>query len=198
MGRLEGYGAMPFSVMLKSVKAVVMPLFARAFFLGAAALFVSTAATAQEFRAQGVPAQEAPAQEFPAQEVPAQEFPKDITGAIPAQRSVFIDVVGAPGDGEKALKTALSKQFAKRGFAVMKSPTAHAYEIQGMVRMAPAGRGEERVRIDWTIFGPEGVRLENVTQTNVIPRGSLNRRWGAAADAAAADAAHNIMRQIQP
>ena len=112
------------------------------------------------------------------------------------ERWAYIDVVGAPGDGEEALENALSDQLLNRGFAVTGTPAGQAYEIQGMVRLFPAGRGEQTIRIDWTVFGPEGLHLGNVTQTNVIPKGSLNRRWGPAAEAAASAAAQDIMQYI--
>lgn len=112
------------------------------------------------------------------------------------ERWAFIDVAGAPGDGKEALENALSNQLLNRGFTVTGTPAAQAYEIQGMVRLFPAGRGEQTIRIDWTVFGPEGTRLGNVTQTNVIPKGSLDRRWGAAAEAAASAAAQDIMQYI--
>ena len=121
-----------------------------------------------------------------------------LTGPVQAadERAVYVDVAGAPGDGKEALENALSNQLLNRGFVVMGAPAAEAYEIQGMVRLFPAGRGEETIRIDWTIFGPEGKRLGNVTQTNAIRKGSLNRRWGAAAEAAASAAAVDILQYI--
>lgn len=121
-----------------------------------------------------------------------------VSAAAAAERWAYIDVAGAPGDGEEALENALSNQLLDRGFTVTGTPAAEAYEIQGMVRLFPAGRGEETIRIDWTVFGPQGTRLGNVTQTNVIPKGSLNRRWGSAADAAASAAAQDIMQYIAP
>lgn len=118
--------------------------------------------------------------------------------ATAAERWAYIDVVGAPGDGKEALENALSNELLHRGFTVMGTPAAEAYEIQGMVRLFPSGRGEETIRIDWTIFGPEGMRLGNVTQTNVIRKGSLNRHWGAAAEAAASAAAEDILQYVSP
>jgi len=112
------------------------------------------------------------------------------------ERLAFIDVAGAPGDGEQALERALSNKMLDQGFAVTGTPAVGAYEIQGMVRLAPAERGKESIRIDWTIFGPEGTRLGNVTQVNVIRKGSLDRRWGSAADAAAAAAAQDILKLL--
>lgn len=121
-----------------------------------------------------------------------------VPGAAFAERWAYIDVVGAPGDGKEALENALSNQLLHRGFTVMGTPAAEAYEIQGMVRLFPAGRGEETIRIDWTIFGPEGTRLGNVTQTNIVRKGSLNRHWGAAADAAASAVAEDILQYMSP
>ncbi len=117
--------------------------------------------------------------------------------ALAAERSAFIDVAGAPGDGEQALERALSDRLLDQGFAIKTMPAADAYEIQGTVRLAPAAaRGKENVRIDWTIFGPEGTRLGNVTQVNQIRKGSLDRHWGSAADAAAGAAAHDILKLL--
>lgn len=113
------------------------------------------------------------------------------------ERLAFIDVAGAPGDGEQALERALSNKMLDRGFAVTGTPAVGAYEIQGMVRLAPAERGKENIRIDWTVFGPEGTRLGNVTQVKVIRKGSLDRRWGPAADAAAEAAAQDIIELLQ-
>ena len=110
--------------------------------------------------------------------------------------AAFIDVAGAPGDGEQALERALSNRLLNEGFTVTGTPAVNAYEIQGTVRMSPAKRGKETIRIDWTIFGPEGTRLGNVTQTRVIRKGSLDRRWGAAADAAAEAAAQDILKLL--
>jgi hypothetical protein len=62
--------------------------------------------------------------------------------------------------------------------------------------MSPAERGKENIRIDWTIFGPEGTRIGNVTQVKEIRKGSLDRHWGAAADAAADAAAQDILKLL--
>jgi hypothetical protein len=110
--------------------------------------------------------------------------------------AAFVDVAGAPGDGEQALSRALSNRLLDRGFAITGTPTVKTYEIQGTVRLSPTERGKESVRIDWTVFGPEGTRLGIVTQTKVIRKGSLDRKWGAAADAAADAAAQDILKLL--
>ncbi len=112
------------------------------------------------------------------------------------ERLAFVDVVGAPGDGDPALSRALSNRLLHLGFTVTGTPEADGYEIQGTVRLAPAERGKQSVRIDWTVFGPEGTRLGIVTQTKLIRKGSLDRTWGPAADAAANAAAQDILKLL--
>jgi hypothetical protein len=119
------------------------------------------------------------------------------SGALAGDRVAYVDVVGAPGDGEKALARALSERLLEKGFELAGTPEADAYEIQGMVRMSPASRGEQTIRIDWTVFGPGGTLLGNVTQVREIRKGSLGRTWGAAADAAAEAAAQDILKLLQ-
>jgi len=124
-----------------------------------------------------------------ADEFATEEFAAD-------ELAAYIDVVGAPGDGKEALERALSNRLLDRGFAVTSTPAVNAYEIQGIVSLSPADRGKENIRIDWIVFGPDGTRLSNVTQTRVIRKGSLSRRWGPAADAAAEAALQDIFKLL--
>jgi hypothetical protein len=110
--------------------------------------------------------------------------------------AAYVDVAWAPGDGKEALERAISKLLLDRGFTVTGSPQVGAYEIQGVARLFPADRGQETIRIDWTLFGPEGDRLGNVTQTKVIRKGSLDRYWGGAAEAAATAAVQDMMKYL--
>ena len=121
-----------------------------------------------------------------------------LSGSVRAEdeRLAYIDVAGAPGDGEQALERALSNRLLDQGFTVTGAPAVNAYEIQGTVRLLPSERGKETVRIDWTVFGPQGTHLGNVTQTKEIRKGSLNARWGWAAEAAASAAVPDILQYI--
>ena len=109
---------------------------------------------------------------------------------------VYIDVAGAPGDGEKSLASALSDRLLAEGLALSGTPAANAYEIQGIVKLAPAPRGKQSVRIDWTVFDPNGNQIGGLTQTKLVRKGSLDRKWGAAAAAAAEAAAADIVKLI--
>jgi hypothetical protein len=111
---------------------------------------------------------------------------------------VFIDVAGAPGDGEKSLARALGERLLAQGLALSSTPEAGAYEIQALVRVSLAAKNKETVRIDWTVFGLNGNQLGTVSQTNDVRKGSLDRSWGRAAEAAAEAAAQDILKLLPP
>ncbi len=105
----------------------------------------------------------------------------------------YVTVVGAPGDGEQALAAALTRRLAAAGLKPATAFQANVYEIQGSVRVAAASGGKESVRIVWVVLSPDGTQLGVVKQTNEVRKGSLDRKWGGAADAAASDAAAQIV-----
>lgn len=108
----------------------------------------------------------------------------------------YVSVAGAPGDGEQALADALSRQLAARGIKQATAFQANVYEVQGTVRIAPAGKGKESVTIVWVVLGPDGDQLGITRQKKDVRKGSLDRKWGAAANAAAAAAAADIARLL--
>jgi hypothetical protein len=69
----------------------------------------------------------------------------------------YVSVAGAPGDGEQALAAALSRQLAARGLKPANAFQANVYEVQGTVRMAPAGKGKESVTIVWSCSVPTAI-----------------------------------------
>ena len=108
----------------------------------------------------------------------------------------YVSVAGAPGDGEVALAAALSRQLAARGLKPATAFQANVYEVQGTVRVAPAAKGKQSVTIVWVVLGPDGNQLGVTRQTKDVRKGSLDKKWGAAADAAAAAAAEDIVKLI--
>ncbi len=108
----------------------------------------------------------------------------------------YVSVAGAPGDGEQALAAALSRQLAGRGFKQVTSFQANVYEVQGTVRLAPAAKGRQSVTIVWVVLDPAGGQLGITRQTKTVRKGSLDKKWGAAAEAAAAAAAADIVKLI--
>jgi hypothetical protein len=123
------------------------------------------------------------------------------SGAAPEVEAplAYVTVAGAPGDGEQALAEALSRQLAARGVQPATAFQArNVYEVQGTVRLAPAGKGKESVTIVWVVLGPDGTQLGVTRQKRDVRKGSLDRTWGLAADGAAAAAAADIAKLIPP
>jgi hypothetical protein len=109
---------------------------------------------------------------------------------------VFVTVAGAPGDGEQALAAALTKELAARGLTPATSFQANVYEVQGTVKLAPAGKGKQSVTIIWVVLGPDGTQLGITRQSKTVRKGSLDKKWGAAAQAAARAAAADIVKLV--
>ena len=110
--------------------------------------------------------------------------------------AVYISVAGAPGDGEQALAAALGRRLEALGVSQATAFESDVYEVQGTVRMSPASRGKEVVTIIWVVLAPDGNQLGVTRQTKEVKKGSLDKRWGAAADAAASAAASDIAQLL--
>lgn len=108
----------------------------------------------------------------------------------------YVTVAGAPGDGEQALAAALSRRLEARGLKPATAFQATVYEVQGTVKIGPAGKGKQNVTIVWVVLGPDGTQLGITRQTKTVRKGSLDKIWGAAAEAAAAAAAADIDKLI--
>jgi hypothetical protein len=118
--------------------------------------------------------------------------------AKPEAPLAYIAVAGAPGDGEQALAAALGKRLSAAGVKTATSLAANVYSVEGIVKVTAVKGGRQSVRIDWTIFGPDGNTLGGVSQTRIVRKGSLDKKWGPTADAAARAAASEIAKLISP
>ena len=110
--------------------------------------------------------------------------------------SAYVSVAGAPGDGEQALAAALTRRLSAIGVKEATAFEANVYDVQGTVRVTPAPGGKQTVIIVWVVFGPDGNQLGVTRQTKDVRKGSLDKRWGGAADAAAAAAAGDIAKLL--
>jgi hypothetical protein len=120
------------------------------------------------------------------------------TGAQPGSQAplAYVSVAGAPGDGEQTLAEALGRQLAARGIAPATAFQANIYEVQGTVRVAAGSRNKESVTIIWVVLAPDGTQLGVTRQMKEVRKGSLDKKWGTAAEAAAAAAAADIAKLI--
>ena len=109
----------------------------------------------------------------------------------------YITVAGAPGDGEQALAAALGRRLSAAGVKTTTTLDINVFSVEAIVKMTAVKGGRQAVRIDWTVFGPGGDTLGGVSQTKIVRKGSLDRRWGATADAAARAAATPIAKLVR-
>jgi hypothetical protein len=123
-------------------------------------------------------------------------FAETSTATGAASPFVYVTVAGAPGDGDQALAAALARQLAARGLKSADAFQANVYEVQGTVRVAPAAKGKESVTIIWVVLGPDGNQLGVTRQIKDVRKGSLDRKWGPGAEAAAAAAAADIVKLL--
>ncbi|MBK5199515.1 MAG: hypothetical protein JJE37_14750 [Methyloceanibacter sp.] len=110
--------------------------------------------------------------------------------------SAYVSVAGAPGDGEQALAAALTRRLSAIGVKQATAFEANIYDVQGTVRVTSAPGGKQTVTIVWVVFGPDGTQLGVTRQTKDVRKGSLDKRWGGAADAAAEAAAADIVKLL--
>lgn len=112
-------------------------------------------------------------------------------GAVAAASPI---VAGAPGDGNRALASALQQELGRQGVKLADVPGS--YKIEGKVLLGATKDGKQPIRIDWRVRDPQGKSLGTVSQKNEIPPGSLDGEWGKTADAAAAAAAQGIIKLL--
>jgi len=123
--------------------------------------------------------------------------PEQGKASAPAEAPLaIVSVAGAPGDGEQALSAALTKRLSGIGIKQAAAFGTNVYSVEGLVKVTAIKGGRESVRIDWTVFGPDGSTIGGVSQTKSVRKGSLSKRWGGAADAAARAAAREIAKLI--
>ncbi len=119
--------------------------------------------------------------------------------AAPAQMVVAVKgVSGAPGDGNTTLSRAIGDILSHRDIALAKAGGDRpAYVLSCTVTVAPAGAGQQQVKLDWELARPEGQAIGHVNQENAVPTGTLDGPWGDIAFAVASAAGPGITTLIE-
>ncbi|HEX2941197.1 MAG TPA: hypothetical protein VHO91_09125 [Rhodopila sp.] len=102
------------------------------------------------------------------------------------------EVTGAPGDGDQSLTQQMRSRLAVLGPIVLTTPTDADFVVQGVVRVVPIQKRQERVEIQWILKTPTGDERGRVIQLNEIPAGTLDHYWGDVAVVVAAEASRGI------
>jgi hypothetical protein len=91
----------------------------------------------------------------------------------------FHGVLGAPGDGNRALTRAMGETLHRAQVPVAEKPTDLAtFILSGSVNLDPPEGGKQQVHVVWAVTRPDGKPLGQVKQDNAVPAGSLDRNWG--------------------
>jgi len=102
------------------------------------------------------------------------------------------DVTGAPGDGDQSLTQQMRARLAVLGPVVLTTPTGADFIVQGVVKVVPIPKRQERVEIQWTVKTAAGDERGRVVQLNEIPAGTLDHYWGDVAVVVAAEASNGV------
>jgi len=101
-------------------------------------------------------------------------------------------VAGAPADGDRALAAAMASALRAGGHALVGAEQPDALLLSGRVELGPPREGRQAVRILWLLRRPSGEEIGRLTQSNMVPAGSLEAPWGAMAEAIAGAAAPGL------
>jgi hypothetical protein len=104
-------------------------------------------------------------------------------------------VDGAPGDGTRSLPRALRAILVQQKIAVVDKADGDTVLVRGAVQLEERG-AEQLVEIKWSVARPDGKRLGQVSQSNLLPKGLLDRAWGDIAYAAAEGGAAGILEVL--
>ena len=83
--------------------------------------------------------------------------------------NVSVISVGAPGDGEIALTTAMEQELVSRGVDLSGRVT-----VQALVVLGQARNGQRSLNAAWTLTDPSGKELGTVAQYNEVPEGLID------------------------
>ncbi|MCC9620526.1 hypothetical protein LPB41_02380 [Thalassospira sp. MA62] len=125
--------------------------------------------------------------------------------AAPIMQVALVDFAGAPGDGNAALARSAGALLKARGITVENKDIGdNSVILSATIDVRPlederAQQPLDQVSIEWVIMDPDGAELGQMAQNNVVPRGSLNERWGPIASLAAqaaVDTLDGVLSQI--
>ena len=108
----------------------------------------------------------------------------------------FTGVTGAPGDGDRALASAIRVQLRSLGDIVANDPAGADFTLTGTVGIASPKDGRQVVELDWRVLDQHGREAGKVSQLNAVPAHSLDFSWDEVAQAAGVEAASGVHQVI--
>lgn len=133
---------------------------------------------------------------LPQQSVQAASESTPPESVAPNARELMVYVApftGAPGDGNQALHSAISAILdADSHVQVTPTKADASVIIEGRAKLTQPSPDRDQIQLTWRVTDAKGGELGEVAQTNAVPRGLLNGRWGDGALDAAQAAAGGI------
>ncbi|MTI08976.1 hypothetical protein [Curvivirga aplysinae] len=108
----------------------------------------------------------------------------DVIDALNKQQNLnnisvkLLRIVGAPGDGNIALKRNIISILKKARIKIVEDTARADLVISGAILVKQLNDTQDQVRIDWLFQDHLGNELRSIKQQNNIPHGQLNERWG--------------------
>lgn len=112
-----------------------------------------------------------------------------IAASLSRQGRIKVEVGFAPGDGQTALREALTEALAARAPAGARLDM----EVLGNISISTLETHETEVTLEWRVTRPDGSLLGAVTQTGATSPDRIAAYWGDFAKEAAAPAADGIL-----
>jgi hypothetical protein len=123
--------------------------------------------------------------------------PKPTKADYEIKAVAVVPVKGSPGDGNAELTDAMRKTLKTAGWPVRSAPRAYALTINGKVKVEQAFGTSQRVSLAWTVSAPDGKILGTISQSNLVPAGSIDLGWGDTARQVAEAAALGIFDVVK-
>lgn len=107
-------------------------------------------------------------------------------------------VDGAPGDGNAALRRAISTALRQRNLMLMPDVGDDTLVVLGSVSLEELPKTkQQQVTVRWTVIRPDGSEVGVVEQSNAVPAGSLDGAWGPVARYVAEAATDGIAALVE-
>ena len=119
---------------------------------------------------------------------------KPTTFERPKSGLLVESVEGAPGDGNTALRRAITAAMRATDISITEDLRQTGYVLRGRVTVAATLDGRRKATIVWTVTTLDGREMGKATQVNTVAAGSLDGAWGHKAVVIAAAAVEGIER----
>jgi len=124
-----------------------------------------------------------------------QDSDASIAPVAPPKARVYLrPVTGVNKAGAKALDHAFKRLIQSSGGIMAGSEAEATVIVESRFKVSPPRRDKQRVRVSWIAYGPKGGEMGRINQVNDVPKGRLDKPWGALAYAIASGGVEGVGR----